>query len=150
PFMKSSRSSAVVFGSTVTGLSSGAGGVFTVAQSATMSPAQAGCAAAIVTTANAAPASPRVKFTAKVIMVPSLGYVDLARHFGEPMVFLLARTSAPCVTCNCAKRGPDAAHAPSGPSSQLTRTEATSCDSREALRTTRGRCAAHASDTNSG
>jgi len=37
PFMKSSRRSAVVLGSTVTGLSSGAGGVFTVAQSATMS-----------------------------------------------------------------------------------------------------------------
>src|SRR5262245_32497723 len=68
PFMKSSRSSAVVLGSTVTGLSSGAGGVFTVAQSATMSPAEAGCAAAIATTASAAPASRRARF----VMVSSL------------------------------------------------------------------------------
>src|SRR4029450_12630315 len=69
PFMKSSRSSAVVLGSTVTGLSSGAGGVFTVAQSATMSPAKAGCAAAIAVTANAKQASRRAKF----VMVSSLG-----------------------------------------------------------------------------
>src|SRR5215468_4268699 len=61
-FMKSSRSNAVVLGSTVTGLSSGAGGVFTVAQSATMSPARAGCAAAIAATATAAQASLRAKF----------------------------------------------------------------------------------------
>src|SRR5215510_12404606 len=67
PFMKSSRRSAVVLGSTVTGLSSGAGGVFTVAQSATMSPAEAGCAAAIATSAT--PANPRAKFLAKVLMV---------------------------------------------------------------------------------
>jgi hypothetical protein len=35
-FMKSSISSAVVFGSTVTGLSSGGGGAFTLAHSSTM------------------------------------------------------------------------------------------------------------------
>src|SRR5215510_10573660 len=52
-FMKSSRSSAVVFGSTVTGLSSGAGGVFTLAQSATMSPAWAGNVAAAAIAAHA-------------------------------------------------------------------------------------------------
>src|SRR5437667_11362321 len=45
PFMKSSTSSAVVLGSTVTGLSAGTGGAFTLAQSATMSPAHAGSAA---------------------------------------------------------------------------------------------------------
>src|SRR5262245_17009110 len=67
PFMKSSRSSAVVLGSTVTGLSSGAGGVFTLAQSATISPAWTGSAAIDVAPANAAHASTR----AKRDMVPS-------------------------------------------------------------------------------
>src|SRR5712672_2344865 len=66
PFMKSSRGSAVVLGSTVTGLSSGAGGVVTVAQSATMSPAAAGCAAAA--TSNAAQASRHTKFVTKFVM----------------------------------------------------------------------------------
>src|SRR5215468_8154610 len=74
-FMKSSRSNAVVLGSTVTGLSSGAGGVFTVAQSATMSPAKAGCAATIATIATAEQANRRAKF----VMVSSLDAFDLAR-----------------------------------------------------------------------
>src|SRR5208282_3131306 len=39
--MKSSNSSGVVLGSTVTGLSAGAGGAFTLAHSSTMSPAHA-------------------------------------------------------------------------------------------------------------
>src|SRR5262245_1915881 len=43
-FMKSSTKSAVVRGSTVTGLSCGAGGTFALAQSATMSPAETGSA----------------------------------------------------------------------------------------------------------
>src|SRR5258706_8784503 len=78
-FMKSSRRRAVVLGSTVTGLSSGAGGVFTVAQSATMSPAEDGCAAAIAATASAAQASRRAKFVAKFVMGPLPWCVDLAR-----------------------------------------------------------------------
>ena len=45
-FMKSSISSAVVFGSTVTGLSAGAGGAFTLAHSSTMSAACVGSASA--------------------------------------------------------------------------------------------------------
>src|SRR5437764_15076323 len=43
-FIKSRTSSAVVLGSTVTGLSSGTGGGFTLAHSAVMSPAHAGSA----------------------------------------------------------------------------------------------------------
>src|SRR5215470_7400463 len=88
-FMKSSRRSAVVFGSTVTGLSSGAGGAFTVAQSATMSPAKADWVAVIAATANAAHASPRAKFVVTLLMkfviggpLPCAALISLA--IGEP------------------------------------------------------------------
>src|SRR5260370_25643914 len=54
-FMRSSTRSAVVFGSTVTALSSGFGGSFTLSQSAVMSVAPAGVAAEnIVAAINAA------------------------------------------------------------------------------------------------
>src|ERR1700686_1308331 len=53
-FMRSSASSAVVFGSTVTGLSSGFGGSFTLSQSVMMSPAPAGQAAQIAAAAISA------------------------------------------------------------------------------------------------
>src|SRR5262245_21017722 len=52
-FMKSRTSSAVVLGSTVTGLSSGTGGGFTLAHSVMMSPAQAGIAPNAAATASA-------------------------------------------------------------------------------------------------
>src|SRR5580692_297492 len=53
-FMRSSTSSAVVFGSTVTGLSSGFGGSFTLSQSVMMSPAPAGQAAQMAAAAISA------------------------------------------------------------------------------------------------
>src|SRR5580704_10048358 len=53
-FMRSSTRSAVVFGSTVTGLSSGFGGSFTLSQSVMMSPAPAGQAAQMAAAAISA------------------------------------------------------------------------------------------------
>ena len=53
-FMKSSTSSAVVLGSTVTGLSCGTGGGFTLAHSVVMSPAVAGSAANAAAATSAA------------------------------------------------------------------------------------------------
>src|SRR6516165_10138303 len=53
-FPKSRTSSAVVFGSTVTELSSGAGGGVTLAHSAVMSPASADAAASAAIAANSA------------------------------------------------------------------------------------------------
>src|SRR6202790_4100882 len=53
-FMRSSTRSAVVFGSTVTDLSSGLGGSFTLSQSVMMSPAAAGPAAQMAAAAISA------------------------------------------------------------------------------------------------
>src|SRR5262249_29055086 len=69
-FMKSSTSSAVVLGSTVTGLSSGTGGSFTLVHSVVMSPALAGSAANAAAMATAA-APPDL--IANDVMVSSLG-----------------------------------------------------------------------------
>src|SRR3982074_1700814 len=63
-FMRSSTSSAVVFGSTVTDLSSGFGGSFTLSHSEVMSPAPAGCAAQNI----AAPISAAQNFDAAWFM----------------------------------------------------------------------------------
>src|SRR5204863_5924045 len=68
-FMKSSTSSAVLLGSTVTGLSCGTGGGFTLAHSVTISPARAGSAANALARASAV-AQPTC--LAKRVMVLSL------------------------------------------------------------------------------
>src|SRR6266550_2694336 len=68
-FMKSSTSSAVVLGYTVTGLSCGTGGGFTLAHSVTISPARAGSAAKAPAMASAV-AQPTC--LAKRVMVFSL------------------------------------------------------------------------------
>jgi len=60
PFIMSSTSSAVVFGSSVTGLSSGAGGVLALAQSAMISPADAGSVTSAAATASAVAQPSRV------------------------------------------------------------------------------------------
>src|SRR5262245_52609808 len=68
PFMKSSTRSPVVAGSTVTGLSSGAAGIFTVAHSLVMSAAKAGSA----TSAAAATSAKQPECLAIWVMVFSL------------------------------------------------------------------------------
>src|SRR5262245_37033164 len=78
-FMKSSTSSAVVRGSTVTGLSSGAGGTFTVVQSATISPADAGNALKTAAMASAV-AQPSCLTTWFIFL--SLGGLFVVRRMG--------------------------------------------------------------------
>src|SRR3984957_12572491 len=70
-FMRSSTSSAVVFGSTVADLSSGFGGSFTLSHSVVMSPAPAGFAAQSVAAAiSAAQSFDAVRFMAVLLPGP--------------------------------------------------------------------------------
>src|SRR5436305_13672557 len=75
-FIKSSIRSAVVAGSTVTGLSSGTGGGFTLAHSVVPSLAQAGIEAGMA--AIAAMAAAQDSFARCFMMLPSLGYSSRA------------------------------------------------------------------------
>src|ERR1700720_2111873 len=74
PFMKSRTKSAVVFGSTVTGLSSGAGGSFTPAHSVVTSAAEAGMAPGVTTAAAIVAAQD--SFARCFMVVLSLGYAS--------------------------------------------------------------------------
>src|SRR5271170_7343033 len=71
-FPKSRTSSAVVFGSTVTCLSSGAGGGVTFAHSAVISPANTGAAPNAATIAAA-----QEVFARRFMTIPPLSLVDL-------------------------------------------------------------------------
>src|SRR5262245_16449497 len=81
-FMKSSTSRAVVLGSTVTGLSSGADGGFTLAQSVTMSPVKAGLVASAARLAKAA-----MQHTCRGVMVVFLPLALMMQNLSCPIPY---------------------------------------------------------------
>src|SRR5260370_15572840 len=92
PFMKSRTSSAVVFGSKVTGLSSGTGGGFTLVHSVVMSLACAG-AAAIAAMAAARTVAQQDKLAKCFMGFPSPEFSS-AREAGDPAETLASKASA--------------------------------------------------------
>src|ERR1700720_2674412 len=92
--MRSSTRSAVVFGSTVTDLSSGFGGSFTLSHSVVMSPAPAERAAENI----AAAISAAQNFDAVRFMAILLARAIWAGPLGHPLLRMIARQARRCPT----------------------------------------------------